>query len=159
MGFSLTAIQDDDFWGGESWSDNTTAGSIFRAARDAYLRAAAIMEIRNEFTELLPNVVTFQTSAVRGVFLRLAQEYRSLPESAQLWMVPYAEADPELQLVKRWRGWFHSRLDQLARRPQFVRAVCTAVVYPNLDRRGVEAEKYLWESLGPENWGMERCQA
>ena len=154
--FCLSNIQDHDYYEPKPFLGLTIAGSIYCAARDAYLHAADIVELQNELTELLRAQETFDHRAVFGVYWRLAQQYRALPDSAQLFMAPYGDDDPDLQLEKRWRAWFHSRLDQLARKPKFVRAVCTAVVYPGRDPRAIEAAEYLWESLGPENWGLER---
>lgn len=119
---------------------------IVAQSQEQYRKAEAILGIRTELGKRLP-VDSFDHRTVQYVHDQIAAQFRYLYINKPRLAEHDADERPEL-FLKQWNDYLRRELQTVVDwRPDFYRLVCAAIVFPNPDEKGVEAEKALCEIM------------
>lgn len=124
---------------------------MFDIARKQFLQAESITCEKSQLGMDITQIKEFVHFPLEWFHDSLAIEYRytSREEIEQYHMPGVITPLPDdLYFQILWREYFVRRIDELFRDyPQLVRPVLIAVSYQDPDERGIDAEKYIYESL------------
>lgn len=121
-------------------------GSLVRNCRDAYLRAANLLEFHSEDIGRLRNLEAMETAeltALAPAYFALCDRYRTALYNPQIGLFPSDQRTPE----EIWWAWFYHELTpQLLGNVHFIRSVLRSVGLlscADMNKAKVEVESIL----------------
>ena len=118
---------------------------IVSHSQEQYRRAETILDVRTELGKHLP-VSSFDHRTVEHAHDQIAAQFRYFYiNKPRLFDSSEAGEDSDL-FLKEWNDYLLRELREVGDwAADFYRLICVAVVFPNPDEKGIEAEEALYE--------------
>lgn len=130
----LVNIQHDTYW--------NSIGLLVGKAKVTYIRAAQLMEVKNEFVSLVERLSGFDHRTVQHFHDQIAAYFRYTLVDGKQVVLPLEGLSFEQRLENKWRTYWSNQVDHLCDSPRVVRLLLQAVVYQNTPE-GYAAEAEL----------------
>lgn len=119
---------------------------MFESARSEFIHADAVLVTRLPIVEQARAVKSFDHRVLQDAHDIIAAAYRFRhDDSCQLQLLESPDLQP-IRYLRHWSNWLGGQLQELVRRPLFVRATVESVVFANTDI-GYKAENRLCDTL------------
>jgi hypothetical protein len=134
----LKNIQHDEY--------GRSIGRMFESARSELIHADAVLATNLPIVEQAKAVKNFDHRVLQDAHDIIAAAYRFRhDDSCQLQLLESIDIQT-IRYLRDWTSWLGDQLEELVRRPLFVRATVEAVLFANTDI-GCKAENRLCDSL------------